>query len=72
LFALHWRNDGIKSFIQLHAGIIRLFGRYISGVFNLIKKQHQMQDDICITAKKIVAFNYFIDGVVFVKDLDGN
>ena len=31
-----------------------------------------MHDDICITAKKIVAFNYFIYGVVFVKDLDGN
>jgi hypothetical protein len=23
-------------------------------------------------AKKIVAFSYFIDGVVFLKDLDGN
>jgi hypothetical protein len=43
-----------------------------SGVSNFITKQDQMHGDICITAKKIVAFSYFIDRVVFVKDLDGN
>jgi hypothetical protein len=43
-----------------------------SGVTNLITKQDEMHGDICSISEKIVAFSYFIDGVVFVKNLDGN
>jgi hypothetical protein len=45
---------------------------HTSGFTNWIIKQDQLHNNLCSTSKKIVDFSYFLDGAVFVKDLDGN